>query len=134
MALVFTVSHQQATGIVLDMHPLMEVECERIRPLNALKTGPELLGEYRKRAERAVHMKPETFRLAKGGETLEVINSTGTNRARGSHHAEWPQIRLPVLLDGLSARGFIEPWFANRLCIHGGAFFGFEGDANPRIR
>ena len=53
------VAHEHAADVVRNVEPLVKVERDRVRVLDAAEQMPKSRGHDERRAERAVHVQPE---------------------------------------------------------------------------
>jgi hypothetical protein len=82
------VAHEHAPRLDRQVAPLVQVEPQRVRPLDARHQRRQLGGQAGQRAERAVHVEPEAFARADVGQRREVVDGAGVDRARVAHHGE----------------------------------------------
>ena len=84
---------QDAARVVLDVQPLVKVEGERIRPLDAGELRPQLRIEGRQRAEGAVDVQPQVLCGGEVGERGEIVDRAGA-----------PVPAVPITQNGLKPR------------------------------
>jgi len=77
----------------------MEIECDRIRPLDSGQQRALLRTENRQRSERAVDMKPGPFFGAYIGKRAEVVDGSDAGAAGGADDEERTQPACPVRRD-----------------------------------
>ena len=82
------VADQHAPGLIGDVQPLVEVERQRVRPLDACQPRRQRRHQHRQPAKGRVDVEPQALRLAQLGQRLQVVDGTGVDGAGRAHDAE----------------------------------------------
>ena len=94
------VAHQNESGVIGRLAPLMKIESQRIRALDAFEPRRQIRSQNRQRAARAIDVEPEPFATADGGQSVEVVDGPGVDRAGRSHHQERREAGAAIRVDG----------------------------------
>ena len=86
--MVFTAPDQETAGIVVNVHPLMEIEGDRIGALDPIEGRGDLVGEHPQAAESAIDVHPEPELAADAGHGPEVVDRAGIRGPGGGHHTD----------------------------------------------
>ena len=125
------VAHQNESGVIGHLAPLMKIESQRVRALDALEPGRQIRSQNRQRAIGAVHVEPEPLALANAGQRVEVIDGPRVDGAGGSHHEERHEARAAIRVNGFLQGVQIDPkmsvyWNqAERIAADAGDVHGF---------
>ena len=82
------IAHQHAPGVVGHMQPFVEIEGERVCPLDAGKARAQGLAQHRHCREGAIDMQPDTRVGAQLGDVRQRIDGSGIDRARAGNDGE----------------------------------------------
>ena len=96
---------QNGRGIVLDMHPLVEIEGDRIRTLDSLQPRPQFLAERGDRPEGTVDMEPEAELLADIRDGVEIIHGSRIDGGGRADDAERAVAGIDISEDRPAQRG-----------------------------
>src|ERR1017187_4926027 len=77
LAMQPAVAHQNESGVIGHLAPLMKIECQRVRAFYALEPRRQIRSQNRQRAIRAVDVEPEPLARAEAGKGVEVGGGPG---------------------------------------------------------
>src|SRR6202041_3881281 len=82
----FAVAHQNESGIVRYLRPLVKVKGQRISPLDTFEPGSQLRNQHGQGPKCAVDMKPELLTRGNLGDSGKVVDSARVHRTSAAHH------------------------------------------------
>jgi hypothetical protein len=93
------VAYQDVSGIVGNLPPLMEIECQRIGALDTAEPRGQFRCELRQSSIGSVDVKPKLVPPAQLGDARKVVDGSDIHGARRSNHEEWSPAGLPILVN-----------------------------------
>jgi hypothetical protein len=102
------VPHQRARDIERLIHPLVQIEGDRIRALQSAKPRTQVVAQHCEPAERAVDVKPQTLRRTEISERIEIVDRARVHRARVSDDAHRRMTRSTIVFDRLRERSRLD--------------------------
>ncbi len=75
------VAHQDESGVVGRLSPFVKVEGDGVGPLDACQQGPQLGRQDGQGAEGAIHVQPQPLAGGDLGQSLQVVDGAGVDRA-----------------------------------------------------
>ena len=91
------IADDHATGFKRDVHPLVQIKCDRVGTFDSGKLIAHIVRQHGHRADGAVDMKPQAFLRAKIGDGIHVVDGASINCPGGSNDAEGNHASLTVL-------------------------------------
>jgi hypothetical protein len=108
-AVQLPVADQCAADIEGGMQALVQIERERIRPLDPGNQMPVVGRNRDQRADAAVDMQPQALIAAKVGNRVQIVDCAGGGAAGGGDHASRFQSLRPIRGDGFAQRIDVHP-------------------------
>ena len=99
------IPHQNTGDLERQVHPLVQIEGERIGLFHARYQRSQARREPGQSAEGSIDMKPQLLVPTEVRESGEIVNRSGVDGTGVPDHAERAKPRLPVGRDGLSQLG-----------------------------
>jgi hypothetical protein len=94
------VAHQNESGVVGHLAPLMKIEGQRVRALDALEPRRQIRSQNRQRAKRAIHVEPKPLAAADAGQGVQIVDRPGVDGAGRAHHQERRKAGAAIRFDG----------------------------------
>ncbi len=98
------IAHQQEPGVIRHLAPLVKIEGDGIRKLDARNQRRKLRRPHRQRTERAIDVKADLLFAAQFGNGAKIVDSAGVHRSRGRDHNEGFQSVRAVFANRLAQR------------------------------
>src|SRR5439155_508325 len=89
-----SIPHQEAARPIGEEHPLVRIDRDGVRALDAGESAPPLVAEHERAAVRAVDVQPEMFAAAQVCDGPDRIHRSRVRRARGRAAEARPVKRL----------------------------------------
>ena len=103
------IANQRTTHLIGQVHPLVQIECDRVGLLESRDQVPQGRSDSGQCAERAIDVKPEVLVLADRRQRVQIVRRAGIDRSRVADNADGPPAGRAIRRQDLPQCGQVDP-------------------------